>query len=276
MSLFEFQLKSLNEIEPWGKDKEKILHWFGLTDGYFHMDVGTEKLFRLSDAFVSRNSVNQIGCCRFDYSVDYQVIRPLEDLMEILPDILQPIPAELFDLFNTISKHQALTRSIANYWGGLKDGEGPCDEYYDAFELLGVRKLSTNHLQNGPDIWFLNDGTNITIRWLEKDNTAICTPVWSSFSGEIVISKTEFISEVTDFHKRLMDVMYSRIETLKHENPFVDTKIDMKLLNDEQNRRNSMLDEALKREPTIKDWSVVSRAIEVITHFNPLNSASSM
>lgn len=47
--LFDFTLVPLDEIEPWGKPGQLSLHWFGLTDGYYWMDVGSSTLFEYSE-----------------------------------------------------------------------------------------------------------------------------------------------------------------------------------------------------------------------------------
>lgn len=46
MSLFEFKLKKLPDVLPWGEEPDFYLHWFGLTDGIYYMNVGNEQLFR--------------------------------------------------------------------------------------------------------------------------------------------------------------------------------------------------------------------------------------
>ena len=37
--LFEFVLRPLEEVQPWGVD-EPTLHWFGLTDGWYWIEAG--------------------------------------------------------------------------------------------------------------------------------------------------------------------------------------------------------------------------------------------
>lgn len=100
MALFEFDLADIEDIVPWGTAPKQSLSWFGLTDGVYHMDVHGKQLFRYSDEIRAH--------WKFQYSelkdtpfVDYQVVRLWEDLLEMLPDILNPIPDKLFHLIET-------------------------------------------------------------------------------------------------------------------------------------------------------------------------------
>ena len=49
--LFNFRLKNTEDIAPWStpsKGDALSLHWFGLTDGWFWIDIGGQQLFRYS------------------------------------------------------------------------------------------------------------------------------------------------------------------------------------------------------------------------------------
>ena len=40
IDLFEFELKKIEDIEPWGAPEKPSLSWFALTDGTFRVEVG--------------------------------------------------------------------------------------------------------------------------------------------------------------------------------------------------------------------------------------------
>ena len=42
MSLIEFELTPVAEIEPWGCAPDLSLHWFGLSYGSYHLEAGGE------------------------------------------------------------------------------------------------------------------------------------------------------------------------------------------------------------------------------------------
>lgn len=46
--MFEFKLAALDHIEPWGTPPDLTLHWFGLTDGSYFIDLGHTHLLEYS------------------------------------------------------------------------------------------------------------------------------------------------------------------------------------------------------------------------------------
>lgn len=48
--LFNFWLRPLADVAPWVSENEQRLHWFGLTDGCYWLDVGKDTLFQYTDA----------------------------------------------------------------------------------------------------------------------------------------------------------------------------------------------------------------------------------
>ncbi|WP_123601984.1 DUF5984 family protein [Micromonospora sp. Llam0] len=50
---FQFQLRPLDQVHPWGRDKQ-TLHWFGLTEGWYWLDLNGHQLLRYSAETVRR------------------------------------------------------------------------------------------------------------------------------------------------------------------------------------------------------------------------------
>ena len=84
--LINFTLAPIEEIVPWGEPGSYSLHWFGLTYGEYWIQAGEAALFEYSDH--ARNA----GINRY---CDYQVVRLYEDLLDMLPYILEPVPEPL-------------------------------------------------------------------------------------------------------------------------------------------------------------------------------------
>jgi hypothetical protein len=47
--LFDFNLCPLEEVQPWGKSPDLRLSWFGFTEGFYRLQVGSEFLLNYSD-----------------------------------------------------------------------------------------------------------------------------------------------------------------------------------------------------------------------------------
>ena len=73
-----FSLTPLELVQPWGTpDGRQSLHWFGLTDGRYWIDVGDGALFEYT-----AEVQEQFGVFRY---TEYQVARLHEDLLAIIP-----------------------------------------------------------------------------------------------------------------------------------------------------------------------------------------------
>lgn len=86
MTLVNFNLVPIEEVQPWGRAGSYSLSWFGLTDGQYSIHVGDSTLFEYSE------HARAGGTTRY---CDYQVVRLYEDLMDMLPHILEPVPPSL-------------------------------------------------------------------------------------------------------------------------------------------------------------------------------------
>ena len=90
--MFEFELAPLDEVPVWGTPPDLRLNWFGLSWGLYWLDLGTVRLLEYSPEARLLGSRPPARMPRF---VDYQVARFHEDLIEILPDVLEPLPADV-------------------------------------------------------------------------------------------------------------------------------------------------------------------------------------
>ena len=262
MALFEFKLHPLEKVMAWGN----TLHWFGLTDGIYYMNVGEEQLFRNSKEKLQEWKTEDPSFDTSNVFVDYQVIRLYEDLLEILPNILQEVPLKLYALVETPQKQEKWQTHLWNIYESTESKH--IEELYFQAAWLSNHQLSTMHLQHSPNIWFWRVNDEIFIRWDNrlKDNNII--QPWSTVQGEIKMSVKDFLFEVKTFHNRLINCMTNRIELIQHNNPIPNIEIDIPYLMNEHKEREKSLENTLKVKPDILDWDkVISANKELVPWF---------
>lgn len=90
--LFNFRLFDVNNIKPLYDTKgHRLLSWYWLTLGMYWIDVGTDKLLRFTDEFLSWEEKEYPTGISRRY-IDYQVSFFWEDLMEMIFYILETVP----------------------------------------------------------------------------------------------------------------------------------------------------------------------------------------
>ena len=270
MALFEFKLKPLQEVMPWGEGSDLKLHWFGLTDGIYYMNVGGEQLFRSSKEILLHWKKEYPDLDINLVYIDYQVVRLYEDLLEILVNILQIIPNELQQYIESQQSHECWEKKLWDIYNSTEDEEIE-DLYYLATEWWSCRSLSTMHLNNGPNIWLWRAGSAIHIRWNNESMKIDGIQPWTAVRGDYVLSLEEFMEEVRGFHHRLIDAMAQRIEQLKTSNPIPHVKIDLPSLEKEHEERKASLEHALNSAPYANNWDEVIEATNKLLRLNKVN-----
>lgn len=82
----------MDRVRPWGRENPR-LHWFGLTDGWYWIELGDQELLRYSPDTLRRFRSDDLGP-RHPY-VDYYIARLWEDLIDLPPMVMQPVPDDL-------------------------------------------------------------------------------------------------------------------------------------------------------------------------------------
>lgn len=275
---FHFRLRPIEDIEPWGREQgEPQLHWFGLTDGWFWIEVDGQELFRYSDAVQHLWALQspQVKTSPSPYE-EYYIARYWEDLLEILPNIMDPLPADLAVRVADAEAWQNWQSAFHDQWE-QSDNEAAWDIYALAIGWWSQRTWDAGHLAHPPRLWFWRVADTIHIHW---DNRAVMldgTPVWAAFQGEAVLSVTEFKAAAESFHDRFMTEMERRVEAAVDAWPRPDVKIDTTALLREQVQRAGWLEPALnpasieiKRESS---WDVIRAALEHVETFNVVDTA---
>ncbi len=259
MPLFEFNLRKIEDVRPWGTPPKKSLHWFGLTDGDYHLDVKGKQLFRYSPEILTlwHKQYEAIDDTEF---ADYCVVRLWEDILDILPHILEPLPPALFEII----KSPQLQKNFENSIQSLAS-EDEWDEMFDlrcqATQWIWSRKLDTAYLIKGPRIWLFRYEGEIMIRWDNEGEYIDGMQPWSEIQGEEKYSVTDFLFELTLFNDRLMEQMKSRIDYIIRENPIPDVEIDLDSLANDHRDRSIWLRQALNAPPKQLETDKILQAI---------------
>ena len=193
--IFNFALRPLKEVIPWGPNRR--LHWFGLTDGWYWLQVGDAILFEYTQAILNVWSLPISE--PFSRYADYQVARLWEDLRDLLPAALEAIPADILEQSPFVEK----------VWDYIERGEGPdiFDPFYDVVETAtnwwGMRGLSRGHLVASPhiEIWRVADVMHVG--WNNRQCLVDGVQVWTATSGVVEFPFESFLVETKSFRDRV-------------------------------------------------------------------------
>lgn len=255
--LINFTLAPIESIAPWGEPGNQSLHWFGLTYGEYWIHAGEAALFEYSDYAQSA------GMNRY---CDYQVVRLHEDLLDMLPHILEPVPEPLV---RYISGESASAWRRAYHAWCDSDDDGADAEYLGAIgdaavSWSGKRRLDSAYLSPSASIAIWSDREHVHIEWDNRDKQFNGKPAWSALLGAYRMSRDRFIEEVRSFHVRLMDQMAVRVDRVVKGGVPSGIQIDLLGLVREHGQRTGSLDAALQVAISRTDWQRTERAIREI------------
>lgn len=131
---FRFSLTPLDQVGHWG---DGSLHWFGLTDGTYWIELGEHDLLRHQGEPV----------------VDYYVARFWEDLCLLAPDVLEKVPADLAE-FMLADVDDSVECEIALGW-------------------RGDHCLDFGYLADAPRNLWWRTGDELTVMWWDRDRPPI-------------------------------------------------------------------------------------------------------
>jgi hypothetical protein len=254
--LIDFTLLPIAKIQPWGQPGDLSLHWFGLTDGYYWIEVGENKLFEYSE------DAQAAGACRF---CEYQVVRLHEDLLEMLPHILEPVPDTLAQYLsgNTAVEWRAAFAAWCDRDNDRLDMDR-FDQVVDAATTWsGARRLDSAYLSPSADIVIWSDIESVYLEWDNRDRLFLGKPAWSALRGSYKIPRADFIAEVRSFNKRLMDQMSDRVHEVLAGALGPSINIDMPALVREHEQRSRALESALRHQQQT-DWKCVGAAMDEV------------
>jgi hypothetical protein len=234
---FRFTLTPLGRVAPWGHE-DRSLHWFGLTDGWYWIELADHELLRYSPDTLRRTDPTP----QRPY-VDYFLARLWEDVIEMTPAVLEPVPADLLDF---VAGDSGVWRSVDS------DAASTAAVWWDG------HTLDLGYLRRPPRIraWrtVSDDSDVVTVTWRHDDDGDI--RFTAPPSGRVVISCESFLAAVRRFDHELMTAMERRIRALERSGPPNGVHLDMKQLRAEHADRMTWLARGLRRVPRT-DWTAV-------------------
>ena len=254
--LFNFALVPLNEIRPWGGPGHENLHWFGLTDSQYRIEVGSATLLEYSEAARRR------GASQF---CDYQAARLHEDVIDIAPRALEPVPSDLVPFIAGAGRAKTLGRMSA--W--CDEHSEPLDDPYwsvvdAASTWIGMRQLDTAYLKPSADILIWSDESMVHIEWDNRQTAVDGSCPWTALFGKYSLPRSTFIAECRSFHERLMHAMSARVDDVAAGALSPEIRIDIEGLVREQEQRSRLSPLTFGALPSPTDWAAVREAIRMI------------
>lgn len=251
--LLNFKLAPLEDFTPRAYPGNPGLSWSGLTQGEYWMRAGESRLLEYGE------HARAAGAPRY---CTHPVARLHEDLLGMLPHILEPVPASLVPYLSG-SEAAAWWEAYEAWYDGsiasmhqarLQRIDG------DAHGLLYGRMLDTSYLAPLTNITIWSDDENIYFAWDNRAGTLNGLPAWAAQYGEFQMQRREFLAEVQSFHTRLIEQMEGRIERVCCGVLPPEIQVDLDALMSEQQERGDSLHHALALQPRT-DWASVERAI---------------
>jgi hypothetical protein len=222
----DFRLRAVREIAPWhdADGANPHLGWFGLSDGWYWIEIGDVELFRYSRAVLD-TWAQEAGAERWfarmgglSY-VDYQVAQLWGDLLGFLPDVLSPVPRRLALALASGAWAQWEREAEAALTEATEQQILPKDEasdlLYDATRWLGKRELESGYLVAGPDIRCWSDGEQVHVQWDHRDRMLEGRTLWEAAVGQSALTPAAFRHAISDFNERFLRRMADRIALIE-------------------------------------------------------------
>ncbi|MES4909339.1 MULTISPECIES: DUF5984 family protein [unclassified Streptomyces] len=263
MIRFRFGLTPLDQVRPWGSSERPVLHWFGLTDGWYVIDFGDHELLRYSDRTVRRlrgggdgegAEGSEGGGPAHPYA-DYYVVRLWEDLLALLPAALEPVPEDL----------AAFVACDSSDWRWEETEETP--EAEAAVEWHSDRTLNTGYLRVAPYIrcWRTVSGECdvMTVSWAHQSDPEGEIEFAGPATGQVTVPTSAFVAAVTELDRALLEAMERRIGELEATGPPPGVEIDLEQLRREHRDRAGWLERA-RRYTYVTDWAAVRAGADAL------------
>ncbi|WP_432932737.1 DUF5984 family protein [Microbispora sp. CA-135349] len=235
MIRFRFVLTPLGRVAPWG-DEDRSLHWFGLTDGWYWIELAGHELLRHMQEAPGQTPY-----------VDYYLARLWEDPIELTPAVLEAVPADLLDF----------VAADPDSWEPVES-----DAASTAAVWHGGHTLDLGYLRQPPRIraWrtVRDDLDVVTVTWRNDDDGDV--RFTAPPSGQVVIPSESFLAAVRRFHHDLMTAMGRRIRALERTGAPNGIPLDLEQLRAEHADRMTWLARALRDAPET-DWTAVRAGV---------------
>jgi hypothetical protein len=257
--LFQFELRPLAEVQPWGTPKDPSLSWFALSDGIWWINAGNHRLFEYS-----LHAVRELGASRY---CDYQVVRLHDDLINLVPYALEDVPMQLVPCVELGSRERWSARW--GRWMAALPDEGLSDADYSLIDSagswMGRRTLDSSYLSPSFDLRIWSSQGLVHLEWDNRTKLVDDGYAWTAVLGSYELPSARFLTEMQDFDERFMGAMAERVEQVCSgalEGRGI--RVDRKALKREHVERSSWLQERLGDGPSQTNWESVVGAISAL------------
>lgn len=242
---FNFVLRDMARIEPWGVAPDLSLSWFGLTDGAYCIEIPSGRLLDYRDGL--DDDLGVFWCT-------YSVSRLWEDLKDLLPRVLEPVPEDV------------LPRLLAWQRTGASDDPPEDDALYEAWvgaqAWWSDRQLDLGYLRHAPRLHFWRVGDLMHLRWRVREVEGETCPFTVEFA-DARMKVAQFEAAVASFECDFLAAMRARCEVLARDGwTGKSCEIDVEAVLDEQAEREE--DAARLREPHSTDWDAVREDLDIM------------
>ena len=254
---FRSELYPLDEVSPWG-GHQPVLHWFGLTEGWYWFEANGQELLRRTRQVDPRPYL------------DYYLARFWEDLIALTPEVLEPVPDDL----------QPFIASDDAQWliDPLEFVQGPDEQWPDggnadlpdhpvvaAALWHGDHRLDFGYLRNPPKVRFWrtirSDRDEMTIDWQHEDDGEIGFTAGPKV--RLSVPTIAYLEAVHLLDRELMEAMGKRVEDLELRGGIPGVDLDLAQLRREHEDRQHWLARNLDRSPET-DWNVVRQGARLL------------
>jgi hypothetical protein len=246
---FRFGLTPLDKVAPWGTE-QPMLHWFGLTDGWYCVDLGGQEVLRYSERTFRRLRKDNGAGPPHPY-VDYYVVRLWEDVIALVSEAMEPVPADLVDV-----------AAASPDWVWRDTPEAAA-----ALAWHGAGCLNTGYLRIAPLVrcWRTVTGQDdtVTVSWEHRTDPAGTVEFAGPRTGRVAMATSAFLAAVTELDRALFAAMDERIAELAQTGPPSGVEVDMEAVRREHRDRATWLRRARDREPGT-DWDVVRAGVRML------------
>lgn len=254
---FNFRLKKLDKIEPFGQDVHNRLHWFGLTDGLLWIEAGSQTIYEYSeeaDAFFG-------SCSRYN---EYYIARFLEDFFHTFRYVGESIPEKLYCELDRLEER--VERWRADY---EEEEDAVFDSFFDEeycefCEWQWNRGFDSGHLIGGPEICCFRCGDKIKIMWKSTFLTGSGESIWTAPKGCFEMPFDAFVLSVTDFLNSFLEAMDQQVEEAVKRD-WGSIELDkQRLLEENEERKSDLLKQValLKDTDEYTDWDKIMALYE--------------
>jgi hypothetical protein len=231
---FRFRLRPIAEVSPWGPDRR--LHWFGLTDGWYWIEIDGLELLRYTPQTVQQRIGD--GLAASTPYIDYYVVRLWEDMLRLLPAVLEPVPDDLAEFMSSNPDDWVSRDEAAALW-------------------YGDHVLDMGYLRRPPHIrWWrriIDSDDHMTVAWKHQSGEIEFA---APDTGQATIPTSVFVAAVEELDHELLAEMEQRIIELERTGPPPGVHMDMKHLRAEQQDRATWLLHRHGQKPE-SDWAAI-------------------